>query len=335
MLKSLFPHAKPAGEVLVLGELLLDFVPERLDMRLAEAGAVIKTVSGSAGIFACAAASMGVPCGFIGKVGADAFSELALRTIQEAGVDTSRVVRTDQGQIGLAFVEYLPGSRNYQYYRDRSAGSQLGPEDLREESIRSAQILHLPGMLLELNETMREACFRAVEIARDNHVLVSFDPNLRKELQGSSAARERMLRMIGQADILSPTLSEAQEITGYREIPDVLRCLHDQGPKLIALTRDKDGAVLSDGQKALYAGGIDVPVVDPTGAGDTFAAALACCVSENADIERTTRFCNCAGTLVCMKRGAIGMAIPTRQEIQELMDSELCAAAGYETRLLS
>lgn len=335
MLTSLFPQAKPQGDLLVLGELLLDFIPERLDMRLAEAGAVIKTVSGSAGIFACAAASMGAHCGFIGKVGQDAFSQLALHTIQEAGVDTSRIVHTSQGQIGLAFVEYLPDCRNYQYYRDRSAGSQLGPEDLEEDSIRDAQILHLPGMLLELNENMREACFRAVEIARANHVLVSFDPNLRKELRGSDAARERMFRMIRQADILSPTLSEAQEITGYQEIPDVLRCLHDQGPKLIALTRDKDGAILSTGRDVFYTGGIDVPVVDPTGAGDTFAAALACCVKENMEPEYAVQFCNCAGSLVCMKRGAIGMAIPTREEILKLMASELCAAAGCEKKPLA
>ena len=37
-LKSLFPTAKPAGEILALGELLLDFVPTRSDMRLSEPG---------------------------------------------------------------------------------------------------------------------------------------------------------------------------------------------------------------------------------------------------------------------------------------------------------
>ena len=140
--------------------------------------------------------------------------------------------------------------------------------------------------------------------------------------------------MIRQADILSPTLSEAQEITGYQEVSDVLRCLHDQGPRLIALTRDKDGAILSIGREVLYAGGIDVPVVDPTGAGDTFAAALACCVREDMDPAYAVQFCNCAGTLVCMKRGAIGLAIPSREEIQTLMGSALCASAGLEIRPL-
>ena len=40
--------------ILALGELLVDLIPERTGMRMEDAGAVIKTASGSAGIFACA-----------------------------------------------------------------------------------------------------------------------------------------------------------------------------------------------------------------------------------------------------------------------------------------
>lgn len=112
---DLFPQAKRTGRILVLGELLLDFIPVRSDMRLCEAGAVIKTVSGSAGIFACAAAALGAQCGLIGRVGRDAFSRLAVGTVARAGVDTSLVMESEKGQIGLAFLEYLPEGRNYQY----------------------------------------------------------------------------------------------------------------------------------------------------------------------------------------------------------------------------
>ena len=38
--------------ILALGELLVDLVPERTGMRIEDAGTVIKTASGSAGIFA-------------------------------------------------------------------------------------------------------------------------------------------------------------------------------------------------------------------------------------------------------------------------------------------
>ena len=62
-LMNLFPQAKRTGRILVLGELLLDFIPTQSGMRLCEPGTVVKTVSGSAGIFACAAAALGVRVG--------------------------------------------------------------------------------------------------------------------------------------------------------------------------------------------------------------------------------------------------------------------------------
>lgn len=318
-----FPGAKRSGQILVLGELLLDFIPTRSNMRLAEPGTVIKSVSGSAGIFACTAAALGRQCGFVGRVGRDPFSRLAVQTVAQAGVDTSLVVESDQGQIGLAFIEYLPEGRNYQYYRERSAGSRLSAADLDEEAIAGAQILHLPGMLLELNETIREACFTAVDIAKRHGVLVSFDPNIRKELAGDRGAMERLRQMTAKADILKPTLDEARLLTGERELEPVLARLHGMGPRLVAVSRDKDGAVLSAGGELAAVPGVDVEVVDPTGAGDSFAAALCRCVQENTTLEQAARFCNCVGALVCTKRGTVGMAIPSLTEVEALMDSGL------------
>ena len=325
---NLFPQAKRTGRILVLGELLLDFIPTQSGMRLCEPGTVVKTVSGSAGIFACAAAALGAQCGFVGRVWKDPFSRLAVQTVAQAGVDTSLVVESEEGQIGLAFIEYLPEGRNYQYYRSQSAGSRLCAGDLDEKAIAQAQILHLPGMLLELNETMREACFAAVEMARRHDVLISFDPNIRKELSGDSGAIERLRRMTSYADIIKPTLEEARLLTGEHEIPAILQRLHGMGPRLVAVSRDKQGALLSAAGEEAAAPGIDVPVVDPTGAGDSFAAALCRCVQRNSTLEEAARFCNCVGTLVCTRRGAIGMAIPSLAEAEALMRSPLCTVAG-------
>lgn len=327
-LMNLFPQAKRTGRILVLGELLLDFIPTQSGMRLCEPGTVVKTVSGSAGIFACAAAALGAQCGFVGRVGKDPFSRLAVQTVAQAGVDTSLVVESEEGQIGLAFIEYLPEGRNYQYYRSQSAGSRLCAGDLDEKAIAQAQILHLPGMLLELNETMREACFAAVEMARRHDVLISFDPNIRKELSGDSGAIERLRRMTSYADIIKPTLEEARLLTGEHEIPAILQRLHGMGPRLVAVSRDKQGALLSAAGEEAAAPGIDVPVVDPTGAGDSFAAALCRCVQRNSTLEEAARFCNCVGTLVCTRRGAIGMAIPSLAEAEALMRSPLCTVTG-------
>lgn len=310
-------------KLLALGELLIDLIPDTKGMRIEDAGTVIKTVSGSAGIVACAMALLGGNGGFIGKVGKDSLSRLAVHTLDEQGVDISRVI-SGEGQIGLAFLEYLCEGRNYQYYRDKSAGSLLQPEDLDEDYIRQAFAVHFPGMLLELTPQMRKSCERLVEIAQKNGVLISFDPNIRRELSSDEAARQRLLWAIRNADIIAPTYEEGKIITGESSLGNVLRALHAMGPRTVALTRDRDGAVISrDGQIAI-AQGIDVEAIDPTGAGDAFAAALCVGTQEEMSLERLALFCNCTGTLVCMKKGVIGIGLPTRQQAEDMMASCVC-----------
>ena len=133
-------------------------------------------------------------------------------------------------------------------------------------------------------------------------ILVSFDPNIRRELSADAAARARLLWAVRHADVVAPTLSEGQMITGETSIGGVLRALHAMGPRVVALTRDKDGAVLSRGGEVAVAAGIDEEPVDPTGAGDTLAAALCVGLQEDMPLARLAAFCNCAGTLVIKKK---------------------------------
>ena len=159
------PGKEAKKPLLALGELLIDMIPGTENMRIEEAGPVIKTASGSAGITACAMTLLGGKGGFIGKVGYDSLSRLATSTLTAQGVDMSHVVTSDEGQIGLAFLEYLPDRRNYQYYRTNSVGSKLRPEDLDEAYIAGAYAVHFPGMLLELTPEMSASCEKLVEIA--------------------------------------------------------------------------------------------------------------------------------------------------------------------------
>lgn len=318
--------------ILALGELLVDLMPLRENMRIEDPGPVLKAASGAAGIFACAASLLGAPSGFIGKIGVDSLSRMVTETLRAQNVDISHVIVSNEYQIGLAFLEYLPEGRNYQYYRNRSVGSLLRADELDEGYISGAYAVHFPGMLLDLTEEIRGACVQLVNLARKHGVLVSFDPNIRRELSADPAARDRMLWAVQHSDIVAPTLAEGQTLTGKTSIGDVLHALHAMGPRVVALTRDKDGAVISMDGKVAIAAGINYAPLDPTGAGDTFAAALCVGLQEGMSLERLAMFCNCAGTLVITQRGAIGTALPSRIQVEDMMASGVC---DVEMRSLS
>lgn len=314
------------SRIVTIGELLVEFVPCNPSGKLSKPGEMIKTASGSSGIFACAVEKLGNEAGFIGQIGKDLLSQFVINVVKEQGVDTKYIKVVEEGKIGLSFVEYTETGRNFQYYRDNSVGSLLDEDGVDEGYISNSAILHYPGMLLELSKSMQKACIKAVKIAKENGVLVSFDPNIRKELIQNEGAIDRLKWAVTQADILSPTLDEAKFITDEVEISEILKKLHAMGPKIIAISRDENGSIISCQQECLYFGGYTVDVTDPTGAGDTFSAALLVGIMKGWDLEKIGKFANAAGALVCTKLGTIGLAIPTYEDTINWMDSNKCSA---------
>lgn len=306
--------------IVAIGELLVELIPSQPDGKLEAPGSMIKTASGSSGIFICAVAKLGRESGFIGQLGQDKLSQFVKEMVAKQGVDISKVKIAEEGQIGLAFVEYLEHGRNFQFYRENSVGSQLNEDGVDEQYIKESAAIHYSGMLLELSDSMRAACNKAVAIAKANQVIVSFDPNIRKELLKKAGAIERLKLAISNADVISPTLEEAQFITGEEEIDKVIERLHIMGPTVVVITRDEKGAIYSCGGTKITQEGRKVNAVDPTGAGDTFAAALITGILNGWDLHKIALFTNCAGALATTTQGTIGLALPTLEQVKSFMD---------------
>jgi sugar/nucleoside kinase (ribokinase family) len=316
---KLFKETKKK-RVVAIGELLVELIPDHPEGKLHAPGTIIKTASGSSGIFACAVAKLGCESGFIGQIGKDELSRFVQNVVAMQGVDISKVIVAEEGQIGLSFVEYLENGRNFQFYRKDSVGSQLNEDGIDEQYIKKSAAIHYSGMLLELSDSMRAACNKAVEVAKANDVIVSFDPNIRKELLKKEGAVERLRLAIRKADVISPTLEEAQFITEETEIDKIIEKLHTMGPRVVVITRDEAGAVYSCGGKKVVQEGMKVNAIDPTGAGDTFAAALITGILNGWNLSQIACFTNCAGGLATTKQGTIGLALPTLDEVKGFVE---------------
>ena len=74
-------------------------------------------------------------------------------------------------------------------HRKGSAASTIVPEDLDEDYIAGAKVLHVSALPQAVSETSRATVRRAIEIAHDHGVTVSFDTNLRLNLWTIEEAR--------------------------------------------------------------------------------------------------------------------------------------------------
>jgi sugar/nucleoside kinase (ribokinase family) len=302
-------------KVLAIGELLVEIMRVEVDQPLSEAAAFIGPFpSGAPAIFADAVARLGVPSGFIGVVGEDAFGDCVVGRLQRDGVDTSAVRRAPGYTTGIAFVSYRhDGSRTFLFHLRQSAAALLSPHDVDPRQVKGVNYLHVTGSALSVSDSAREACYRAVEVCKGSGGRVSFDPNIRPELLGVERVREICAPVLQQCDLLLPSASEAAMLTDLSDERKACQALVSRGISIVALKRGAQGSTVFTSQTTIEAEPISVQETDPTGAGDCYGAAFVAGLLQGWELDRVARFANIVGALAVTRQGPMEGA-PTRAE---------------------
>lgn len=312
-------------DVIALGELLIDFT---MNGQSEQGNYMFEACPGGAPCNVLALLNkMGKKTAFIGKVGKDQFGTLLRDTITEAGIDASNLMVDENVNTTLAFVHTFPdGDREFSFYRNPGADMMLTADEVNPEVVKDTKVFHF-GTLSMTHDGVREATKKAVETAKANGCLVSFDPNLRPPLWSSlDLAKEQMEYGFGKCDILKISDNEIQFVSGKEDYDEGIAYLQETyNIPLILLTMGKDGS------RAYYKGmrverpGFSVKAIETTGAGDTFCGSSLNYLVDH-DFENLTEeqlgemltFANAAAALVTTKKGAI-KAMPVKEEVLELI----------------
>jgi 2-dehydro-3-deoxygluconokinase len=314
------PWAVCVGESMAA---LLPDVPGPLDG--VESFAV--SAGGAESNVACALRALGVPSAWVSRVGDDGFGRRLVGEVARRGVDTSGVAVDPARPTGLYLKETGGSDRDgdlgagrsrLHYYRAGSAASAMAPATLREPAVArlvdGARLVHLTGITPALSETCL-AMVRALLDAPRGQRLVSFDLNWRPALwrdRDAGVLRE----FVNAADVALLGADEAEVAFGTG-VPMELRALFP-GPSTIVV-KDAERvvtALTADG--AVSEPALTVDVVEPTGAGDAFAAGYLAGTLHGFDQRRRLRLGHLAAASALVAHGDVG----------ELGDLSRLAAVG-------
>lgn len=313
-------------DVTALGELLIDFTENG---QSGQGNTLFEANPGGAPCNVLAMlARLGRRTAFIGKVGGDSFGRLLRDTIVAAGIDDTGLALDDQVNTTLAFVQTAPdGDRDFSFFRNPGADTQLRPQELRPELLQNSRIFHF-GSLSLTHSPAREATAAALDMAQQAGALISFDPNLRPPLWASlGKAKEQILWGIGHCQLLKIAEEELAFVTGEESIAQGQTALRRRYPslRLVLVTCGKEGSWAFYRDMAVFQPAYPVKAIDTTGAGDTFCG---CCLHSVLEygIDNLTKeqlshmlsFANAAAGLVTTKKGAI-RSMPLPEEIAALM----------------
>jgi len=306
-------------DVFTFGETMVLFQPEQM-LPLEYVHQFPKRIGGAESNVAIGLARLGHSVEWFSKLGDDPFGRFIRNYVRGEGVDTSSCLFTDQAPTGLIFKEQLSAEdMNVYYYRKGSAASLMEPNDLNEDSIANAKILHISGITPALSETSYQTVMKAIEIAKQNNTMVIFDPNLRLKLWSAERAKQVFNEIAEQADVILPGLDEGQLMTGETEVENVAEALMGSGEKTIVIKLGSKGAyVHTRGEKAYVEGFPVNQVVDPVGAGDGFAAGIISGLLREEPLQQVVRRANAIGAMVVGMSGDVE-GLPTFAAVEQFM----------------
>ncbi|MCC6442044.1 MAG: hypothetical protein IT210_01165 [Armatimonadetes bacterium] len=318
------------ADVFCLGEALIDFVSMESGVSLIESPGFLKAAGGAPANVSVGLARLGVPVAFMGKVGEDPFGHYLERTFRSAGVDTSPMRFDREARTGLSFVSLTgSGERDFIFFRNPSADMRLSPDEVDPEAIRRAKIFQF-GSITLITEPSRSATLKALDVAKEAGLIVSYDPNLRLPLWPSEEqARQEILVSLPLADIVKVSEVELEFLFGSQDAEKGTEQLLDMGAKIAVATLGEAGCFYRNKQASGAVKGFEVNTVDTTGAGDGFVAGLLTGLLRGeahrhlddldaSALDTTCRYANAVGALATTRKGAIP-ALPTADEVARFL----------------
>ncbi len=268
------PGSRPAGLVVAVGELLVDFVPEHAGTAVRDAESFRRAAGGAPANVAAVVALLGGRSSFIGRVGDDPFGRWLIAELSACGVDTASVSMDPAANTTLAFVSLAEDAdRDFVFYRTSTADTRLSPADLDIGLLREASFLHFCSNSLS-QEPSRSATYSAIETARDAGALISFDVNWRPLLWASQDEGIRQIRKAAAlANILKLSESELELLTEDPSADPVSGFLA-AGAMIVLVSQGAAGARIVTAELDEHVPARKVTAVDTTGAGDALAGAL-------------------------------------------------------------
>ncbi|MFA7109072.1 MAG: sugar kinase [Sphaerochaetaceae bacterium] len=306
-------------DIVTVGEILTEILAENKNQKFSEVGGTLLGgfPSGAPAIFIDQCAKMGAKTAIIAKVGSDDFGTMNLNRLKDDGVDISGVKVTKDNVTGTAFVTYQSnGERSFIFHFATAACGELCEDDVKESFIVNSKYLHIMGCSITGSPSMCKAITKAVKIAKENNVKISFDPNIRPELLKGSVLTV-FKEILDNCDLLLSGKKELEEL--FENVPfSLYKMLRKNKQRIIVIKDGSNCTLVYTRKKSFKISTFPTIEVDATGAGDSFDGTFLTMLSNNESLEQATLYGNASGALAVSKKGPMeGNA--HRDTIEELI----------------
>ena len=262
-------------------------------------------------------ARMGIRTRIAGLIGEDFHGDGILKTVREAGVDTSFVTRRENVTTTMTLILYTDeavDASDRHCIRNQGGNSLLTAEDVPEEAFDGADHLHY-GSFGPLTSLDGESGAKLLARARAKGLTTSLDT---KGLGRDLAKLELMLPYV---DYFLPNIEEAADLTGLSEPSAIRDYFLSRGVGCLCLTMAEKGVYLADRKEEIHLPALirdQSAIVDIMGAGDAFCAGMIAATLLGLPLRDKGLFASLCSKHALTSAGASAWITPADELLKEL-----------------
>jgi 2-dehydro-3-deoxygluconokinase len=205
-------------DVVTFGEAMIRLSPPHFQ-RIEQATSLEVNVGGGELNVAAGVCRLGLTSTWISRLPKNALGRSVENRVRQAGVDTSRVVWSDDGRQGIYFLEFgaAPRASLVLYDRAHTAISAIQPGEVAWKDIfRNARWFHTSGITPALSDSAAAVILEALKAAKECGVTVSYDLNYRGKLWKPDKAQAVQEPMMEFVDVLITTEEDTSVVFKIR-----------------------------------------------------------------------------------------------------------------------
>lgn len=247
---------------------------------------------GNAANHAIGVSRLGLKSAIYTVVGDDDQGQKSLSVFRANGVDTRFVVLDENRGTNLSIVINYKSERTIFVYHE--------PRDYQLPENKDTEWIYLTsasggGVHILHDQTVDF-------LTRHPDVKLAFNPGTHQMHLG----REKLLPLLKETDILFLNREESARVLEVEtdDVKELTRGFHEIGVPLMVLTDGPDGSYVSDGKQIWYSKVFNGPVIERTGAGDSYGAGFLSALIKGKEIPEAMQWGNANSTSVVQYIGA-------------------------------
>jgi sugar/nucleoside kinase (ribokinase family) len=246
-------------------------------------------VGGCAANVAIDLSKQGVDVEIIGCVGRDSAGIALKHSLEECGVGCRQLIFAGGLDTSKTVILLVEG-QDRRYLHSFGANRAFTVSQIPRDWAAGLKVFYLGGLgampgisMTELSELLRFCRSKGVVTVVDVVIPQNF-----------SAAAE-LCALLPEADYFLPNTDEARVLTGTEDPVEQMRALLVNGANTVIITEAHKGAMASSGKECWSVAAYPIAVIDPSGAGDAFAAGVITGVLRGWDLPEILRYGSALG----------------------------------------